>query len=155
LAIYTTIFRRNINKNSSRGLTNGRHLVLICIVCSFLTYIEILPYSQLNFFLIISICFIAPFVMSNFSQENLLAMKLSPIPYQPTLLLNNCPLAVPRPPHKRPSHRRGWQNALQMCNPSSMSLPSILTSNERSLFSKSDYLDLMLTDGIYRSTGVI
>jgi len=122
---------------------------------SFLTYIEVLPYSQLNFFLIIYICFIALFAMSNFSRENLITMKLSSIRYQPTLILNNWRLAVPRPPQKRPSHKRRWQNELKFCNPSSMSLLSILTCNARSLFNKSDDLDLMLIYEIYRSTGVI
>jgi len=93
--------------------------------------------------------------MSTFSRENFLTMKLSPIPCQPTLILNNCPLDVPRPPHKRPSHRRDWQNALTFCNASSMSLSYILRGNARSLFNSSDDLDLMFTDGIYRSTGVI
>jgi len=91
--------------------------------------------------------------MSNFSRETLLTMKLSSIPYQPTLILNNCPLAVPLPPHKCPSHMLA--NTLTCCNPSSMSLLYILTCNARSLFNKSDDLDLMLTDGIYRSTEVI
>jgi len=155
LAIHTTIFRRDINKNSSRGPYECPPSCFnLHSLFGFDLYRDSTVFS-IELFLNYIHLFYRAICMSNFSQENLLAMKLSPIPYQPALLWNNFALAVPRPPHKRPNHRRGWQNALKICNPSSMSLPSILTSNERSLFNKSDYLDLMLTDGIYRSTGVI